>query len=396
VRHATSVTPRWLCTSWLCAKWLCAVSGLLLFAPLNLAAESPRAQDFLVYVGTLGGTAQGIYAYRFNAATGAATFLGLAAETPNPSFLVVSHNQHVLYTVNELADAQGSGRVSAFRIDPEGKLALIDSVPSGGANPCDLTLDPKGTVLLVANCSGGSVALLPIRPDGGLAEPAAVVSHRGSGVDPARQKGPYAHGVALTPDGDFAAVADFGLDRIFLHPLDLRRHTLREGDSFATVVPGGAVRHIAFTPNGRFLYAIDEFDSALTVFRYNHGALRKLETLSALPPGATVKRGGSEIAIDPAGRFLYVSIRGEENKIAVFALDQRTGHPSPIQFASSGGIMPRHFALSPDGSWLAVANQNSDSIVWMRRDAQSGKLTQTVQHSDQVHSPTCIVFVRAR
>jgi 6-phosphogluconolactonase len=368
----------------------------LLFAPLNLAAGNSRAQNFIVYVGTLGGTAQGIYAYRFNAATGAATFLGLAAETPNPSFLVVSHNQHFLYAVNELADAEGSGHVSAFRIDPEGKLALIDSVPSGGANPCDLTLDRKDTALLVANCSGGSVALLPIRQDGGLAAPTTVVRHRGSGVDPVRQKGPYAHGVAITPDGDFAAVADFGLDGIFLHPLDARRQSLGEADSSVIVVPGGAVRHLAFTPNGRFLYAIDEFDSALTVFRYNHGALRKIETLSALPPGATVKRGGSELAVDPTGRFLYVSIRGEENKIAVFALSQRTGHASPIQFASSGGIMPRHFALSPDGSWLAVANQNSDSIVWMRRHAQSGKLTQTVQHSNQVHSPTCIVFVRHR
>ncbi|HZQ44848.1 MAG TPA: lactonase family protein [Acidobacteriaceae bacterium] len=391
MRHANSLTSRWFC-----ARRICAISGLLLLAPLTLAAGSSPARNFLIYVGTLGGSARGIYAYRFNATTGAATFLGLAAQTTSPSFLVAGHTRRVLYAVNEIRDQQGSGRVSAFRIDPEGKLVLIDSVSSGGANPCDLTLDPKGTALLVANCAGGSVALLPIRPDGRVAEPAAVVQHRGSGVDPVRQKGPYAHGVAITPDGDFAAVADFGLDRIFLHPLDVRRQTLREGDSFAGVVPGGAVRHIAFTPNGKFLYAIDEFDSALTVFRYKHGRLSKTESFSALPPGATVKRGGSEIAVDPKGRFLYVSIRGEENKIAVFALDQRTGHPSPMQFASSGGIMPRHFALSPDGSWLAVANQKSDSIVWMRRDTQSGRLTETPQYSEQVPSPTCIVFVRDR
>jgi len=382
VKQANSVTSR----------WLCAIIGLLLFSPLNLAAGDSHAQNFLVFVGTLGSSLRGIYAYRFNAATGAATFLGLAVETPNPSFIAVSPDQHTLYAVNEIPD----GNVSAFRIGPEGKLALIDFVPSGGANPCDLALDRKGTVLLVANCSGGSVALLPIRKDGGLAEPTAVVQHHGSGVDPVRQKGPYAHGVAITPDGDFAAVADYGLDKIFVHPLDVQRQTLREGDSFAGVVLGGAVRHIAFTPNGKFLYAIDEFDSALTVFRYSHGALRKLETLSALLPAATVKRGGSEITVDPSGRYLYVSIRGEENKIAVFAIDRLTGHPSPIQFISSGGIMPRHFALSPDGSWLAVANQNSHSIVWMRRDAQSGKLASNAQQSEQVNSPTCVVFVNAR
>lgn len=387
MRHAHSVTSRWFC-----ASCICAIGALLLFVSLNLAAESPRSQTDLVYVGTMGGSARGIYAFRFNTTTGAGTFLGMAAETQNPSFLVVSHDQRSLYAVNELRD----GKVSAFHIGTDGKLALIDSVPSGGANPCDLTLDRKDTVLLVANCAGGSVALLPIRRDGGLAPPTAVVQHHGSGVDPVRHKGPYAHGVAITPDDDFAAVADFGLDKIFLHPLDVRRHTLSEGDSSASVVPGGAVRHLAFTPNGRFLYAIDELDSALTVFRYNDGKLRKIETLSALPPGATVKRGGSEITVDRSGRFLYVSIRGEENKIAVFALDQHSGHPSPAQFVSSGGIMPRHFALSPDGSWLAVANQNSHSIVWMRRDALSGTLAANAQQSEQVNSPTCIVFVNAR
>lgn len=382
MRHANPVTSR----------WICVISGLLLLAPLNLAVGSTHARNSLLYVGTMGDGARGIYAYRFNSTTGEAAFLGLAAETPSPSFITVSHDRHTLYAANEIPE----GKASAFRIGADGKLALIDSVPSGGANPCDLALDRKDTVLLVANCSGGSVALLPIRKDGRLAEPAAVVQHRGSGVNPVRQKGPYAHGVAITPDGDFAAVADYGLDKIFLHPFDVHRQTLREGDSVTSAVPGGAVRHLAFTPNGRFLYSIDELDSVLTVFRYSHGHLSKIETLSALPPGATMKRGGSEIAVDPRGRFLYVSIRGEENKIAVFALDQRTGHPSPVQFASSDGLMPRHFALSPNGSWLAVANQNSDSIVLMRRDAHSGKLTEPAQHNEQVHSPTCVVFVLDR
>jgi 6-phosphogluconolactonase len=286
--------------------------------------------------------------------------------------------------------------VSAFRVGAEGKLTLIDSVTSGGANPCDLALDRSGVALLVANCAGGSVALLPVRPDGGVNEPAAVVQDQGRGAGPMRQHLPYAHGVAIAPDNHFVAVADFGLDQIFMHPLDASRRTLREETGAASVVPGGAVRHIVFTPNGRFLYAIDEVDSALTVFRYEHGALRKLETVSALPPGATVKRGGSEVAVDRSGRFLYVSIRGDENKIAVYQLDPRTGHPTPIQFVSTEGIMPRHFALSPDGAWLAVANQNSHSIVWMRRDAQSGRLVGNAQASEQVNSPTCIVFVNTR
>jgi 6-phosphogluconolactonase len=220
-----------------------------------------------------------------------------------------------------------------------------------------------------------------------------VVQHQRRGAEPTQKQAPYVHGVAITPDNRFVAAADFGLDKIFMHRFDANRRTLREATTTASVVPGGALRHIVFTPNGRFLYAIDEVDSALTVFQYEQGALRKLETVSALPRGATVKRGGSEVAVDRSGRFLYVSIRGDENNIGVYRLNQRTGHPTPIQFVSTEGIMPRHFALSPDGVWLAVANQNSHSIVWMRRDAQSGRL-RDAQASQQVNSPTCIVFVK--
>ncbi|HEX5285059.1 MAG TPA: lactonase family protein [Bryocella sp.] len=365
--------------------------------PAHLEARNSHKRPLLVFVGTMGVNAQGIYAYRFNPATGQATFLGLAAVTPNPSFLVASRDGRSLYAANEIGiRGREVGRVSAFRVSADGKLTLIDSVASGGANPCDLALDHSGGALLVANCAGGSVALLPVRPDGGLDEPAAVVQHQAHGADPLRQRSPYAHGVAITPDNHFVAVADFGLDQIFLHPFDSSRRILRENTSAAAVVPGGAVRHIVFTPNGSFLYAIDEVDSALTVFRYRDGGLRKLETLSALPRGATTKRGGSELVVDRSGRFLYVSIRGDENKIVVYHLNQRTGHPTPIQFVSTEGIMPRHFALSPDGVWLVVANQNSHSIVWMRRDSQSGRLAANAQRSEQVNSPTCIVLVNPR
>ena len=349
--------------------------------PAHLEARNSHTGPSLVFVGTMGVSAQGIYAYRFNPTTGEATFLGLAAVTPNPSFLVASHDGRFLYAVNEVgARERQGGRVSAFRIAAEGKLTLIDSVASGGANPCDLALDRSGVALLVANCAGGSVALLPVRPDGGLDEPAAVVRASGSGCSTpcgSNVPTPMASPSHLTTISSLWRTSGWIRSScIHLTPAGARCAKMT---SAATVVPGGAVRHIVFTPNGRFLYAIDEVDSALTVFRYEHGALRKLETLSALPPGATVKRGGSEVAVDRSGRFLYVSIRGDENKIAVFQLDQRTGHPTPIQFVSTEGIMPRHFALSPDGAWLAVANQNSHSIVWMRRDAQSGRLTRNAQ-----------------
>jgi 6-phosphogluconolactonase len=53
---------------------------------------------------------KGIYAYRYDSATGAMSELGLAAETSNPSFVAVHPNQRFVYAANE----NPQGTISAF------------------------------------------------------------------------------------------------------------------------------------------------------------------------------------------------------------------------------------------------------------------------------------------
>ena len=379
---------------------LILILTFLTVLPLQGEAGHARGTSYLVYVGTFtNGKSQGIYAYRFDPATGKAYYLGLSAATPNPTFLLASKNERYLYAVNELGNGQGEkgNTVSVFRIDSHtGKLVFINKVSSAGAGPCHLSQDHTAKVLLVANCGSGSLALLPIMPDGSLGEATAVVQHQGSSINPVRQKGPHAHGIAISPDNRFALVADLGLDKIFLHPMNPRNRILSAGHVAASVIPGGGVRHLAFHPNGKFLYAIDELDSSLTVFHYTRGMLQMVETLPALPSGTAPAKGGSELEVDRSGHFLYASIRGEQNSIGVFSIDPRSGRLSPIQFISTEGETPRHFAIDPGGAWLAVANQNSHSIVWLRRNAESGRLQSAHRRSQEVDSPTCVVFVVSR
>ena len=377
-----------------------AATVMLASVPAETASLSASQPGEVLYVGALtSGTSRGIYAYRFDPASGSAVFLGLAAVISNPSFLIASRDGRFLYAVSEGNAAAGKqgNTVSAFRIDSEtSQLVLINKVPSEGIGPCDLAVDRRGRVLLVANCGSGSVALLPILPDGSLGDAAAMVQHHGSSLNPARQKGPHAHGLAVSPDDRFVLAADLGTDQILLHPMNPSRRTLTAGDFQAPVVPGGGVRHIAFDPKGRFLYAIDELDSAITVFRYSRGTLRKIQTLSAMPPGAPPGRGGSEVETDRSGRFLYASVRGDRNIVRVFSIDAQSGRLTPVQSISSEGKMPRHFALDPSQSWLAVANQNSHSIAWLRRDRDSGRLQSGPAPSREVDSPACIAFAAPR
>ena len=61
----------------------------------------------------------------------------------------------------------------------------------------------------------------------------------------------------------------------------------------------------------------------------------------------------------------------------MFAIDQTTGELTEIQRRSVEGDHPREFALSPNGKFLLVANQMSNAIVVMERDAKTGKLGKT-------------------
>src|SRR4029077_4322958 len=79
--------------------------------------------DFIVYAGayTRPNKSKGIYAWRFQAATGKLTPIGLVGETASPSFLAVHPNHKFLYAVNEVSDYKGTkaGSVSSFALDAQ-------------------------------------------------------------------------------------------------------------------------------------------------------------------------------------------------------------------------------------------------------------------------------------
>lgn len=365
--------------------------------PSPVWASSP-ARAYLIFVGTLTGPSSlGIYAYRFYPAGAHIEFLGLAARTPDPTFLAVHPSRKFLYAVNETAgkDRAGGNTVTAFRIDDRtAKLTTLNTVPSGGTGPCHAAVSANGKVLVVTNCGSGSVAAFPIREDGSLANAGAVLQHHGSSLNKQRQKGPHAHGVVITPDNTRAFVADLGLDRIFIYRLNSGSGSIEPADPpTASLSPGGGVRHLALNAGGKFLYALSELDSTITVFRCSHGAVKQIQLISALPHDVPPQIGGSEVELDAKGAFLYTSIRGVQNMIAVFAVDRSNGMLTPVQHISSGGKTPRHFAIDPTNTFLFAANQNSRSIA-IFAIAADGRLRPAYRFLDDVGSPACIVFVK--
>ncbi len=380
------------------------IFGLIcLLAVFLPPAAQALADECLVYVGTYTGQgSEGIYAYRFDPATGDAVPLGLAAKTDRPSFLAAEPKGRFLYAANELETFGGepSGALSVFSIDrASGRLTLLQQIPSGGVEPAYLSLDKTARFLLAANYDvksvrGGNSAVFPIGPDGRLGPRAAFVQEAGSGVDPVRQAGPHHHSIQTTPDNRFVLITDLGLDKLLVFRFDDRTGALTPASpGVVRADPRAGPRHIALAPSGKFVYVVNELSSTVAAFAVDPGpgTFVRTQTISTLPKGFAGTNTAAEIAVDAAGRFLYVSNRGDDS-IAAFRIDGDNGCLTPVERVPAGGRTPRYFAIDPTGRWLFAANQGSDEIRLFKIDPSSGRLAATSRRW-KVVTPVCVLVV---
>ncbi|MCA9116874.1 MAG: lactonase family protein, partial [Planctomycetaceae bacterium] len=315
-------------------------------AQSDSADPSTDSAGELVYFGTYSrGKSEGIYVSRFNPQTGQLGQPRLAAKTQHPSFLALHPAGGLLYAVNEISRMEDkSGLVTAFQIDGKtGLLTELNSAPSAGAHPCHLVVDSAGRNLLVANYTGGNVAVLPLAEDGRLTGDVHPVQHHGSSINPNRQKEPHAHSINLDASGRYAVAADLGIDQLLVYRFNPRQGKLESAGS-ARVKAGGGPRHFTFHPNGRFAYVINELDSTVTAFSWDadSGRLKNLQTVATLPAEFNGRNSTAEIRVHPSGRFLYGSNRGHHS-LAIFRINQQTGELTPAGHHSSGGSTPRNF-----------------------------------------------------
>jgi 6-phosphogluconolactonase len=373
------------------------------------AALMPKAfsasPSHVVYVGTYTGSdnhGEGIYLFDLDPATGALKNRKLAASTTSPSWIALHPNKRFLYAVNE---GDKSGSVTAFAVESgSGSLRQINAVSSHGSAPCHLSFDPSGKFALVANYVSGTIAVLPIKSDGSLGEATDVQTHKGASAAPNgatnAPKGsftvighdaPHAHFIQPDVKGKFILSVDLGQDRIYTYRFDSSAGKLAQQTT--TSIPiGDGPRHLAFHPNGKWIYAITEQASTVIFFHYDQdsGSLTSQQTLSALPEGFAGSSYGSEISMHPNGKWLYVTNRLHDS-IGAYSIgaDGRLTH---IGHVPTLGDYPRHTNIDPSGRYFFVCNQKGDNVTSFRIHPQTGALTSTGDYT-AVGTPACIIFV---
>jgi 6-phosphogluconolactonase len=199
-------------------------------------------------------------------------------------------------------------------------------------------------------------------------------------------------------DGRFVLVTDLGTDQVLVYRLDTSTGQLAPNEQGAAVVtehPGAGPRHFAFAASGRTVYVINELDSTVSVYDYRpeRGELHARQLVSTLlesVDGPAIGNSCAHIAVSSDSRFVYGSNRGHDS-IAIWEVENANGELRPVGHEPTRGKSPRNFTLDPTGSWLLVANQETNTIVPFRRDADSGLLTATGPVT-RTPSPVAILF----
>ena len=307
--------------------------SVVLCSVVGARGQAP-ADGMLVYVGTYtGAKSKGIHAFRFNQSTGALTPVGLVAETPSPSWLVLHPSGQYLYAANEVddVDADKSGGVSAFRIDrATGALTLLNTQPSRGAHPCHLARGSRRHASagrqLHGRHAGGAAAR---NATGRLAVPARSCGTRARASTPGdsrRRTRTPSIWTPATASRSPRTWAPIGSSSTATTP---RSGGLSAGLQPAiAAAPGAGPRHFAFHPGWpvRVCHQRAEFDRhVLWLGRRARGAQDAGDHLHA----AARFRGNNstaEIRVHPGGRFVYGSNRGHDS-IAVYQCRSHKRHP---------------------------------------------------------------------
>jgi len=335
----------------------------------------------------------GIHVYRMDQQTGAWSHIQHVGNLVNPSFLILSRDQRFLYSVHG-----DEAYATAFAVDQStGFLTMLNRAETGGANGVHQAIDPSGRFMVVANYAAGSVAVLPVRADGTLANQTQLIALQGeAGPNRKEQASSHPHHVVFDLSGRFVLVPDKGLDRVFVFRFDAAGGNLSPAETGSVAArAGSAPRHAAFHPERPTAWVINELASSVTTYDWDprHGTLRPVQILPTLPADFTGDNTGAEIAVSPDGRFVYCSNRGHDS-IAIYSANPKTGLLDSVGWVSTQGKSPRFIGLDPSHRFLYASNEQSDTVVTYRVDAASGRLTPTGQVVKNA-SPVTVAFARA-
>ncbi|MCC8145174.1 MAG: lactonase family protein [Bacteroidales bacterium] len=340
---------------------------------------------FLLVSSYSNGKTPGISIYEFSKITGEAAYANDMKGLEDPSFITVSPDNKFVYSAHEIENST----VSSFAFDKKtATLNFMNEEPTKSSDSCFINVNPDQSFLVVANYSG-NISVLPLNDDGTIGPVAQVMDFKEDGSEES-----HIHTVVFSPDNKYLLATDLGKNKIY--QLEILSG---ENKEFLKLIPsktlelekGSGPRHLAFHPNGVYLYCINELSGTVTVFEKREDNWNTIQTLDSDITEGDGDKGGGDIHLTPDGKFLYTSNRLEKDGISIFSVDPSNGKLTRMAYQRTG-IHPRNFILSPDGKFLLCANMESNNIQIFAIDSYTGLLKDTGQTID-VEKPVCLQWI---
>jgi 6-phosphogluconolactonase len=341
------------------------------------------------------GKADGVLTASFDPASGRIGPATSLATARNPSYLATSATGENVYAVQEtvtFGDQRGGGITAYARDLRTGRLTALNARATLGDSPCHVALDRSGRFVLSANygVDAGSVTVHRIESDGRLGDMTDHVEHAGSGPDPVRQANSHAHMIASDPVTGDILVSDLGSDTVFAYALDRDGRLAAKTSANLEAVSGAGPRHLAFHPDGRHLFIVNELDSTVCALRRDDDNFAVTDRVPTRPAGAAGHNLAGAVRVTPSGRHVLVSNRGDDS-LAVFRFDPGASALSLVGITPDVGECPRDFIVTPDGQHVIVVAQNTDHVASYGFDDETGALR--LLHSAVAPTPVCLVLV---
>jgi DNA-binding beta-propeller fold protein YncE len=296
-----------------------------------------------------------------------------------PTNLAIAPGGDIALVANSLEPViQGWGH----RLEPDNKVFLIDlkanppaviGTITVGKQPSGMAISPKGDLALVADRGDGTISVLSIRGRDVLVTDTVPVGAATDSVS----------AVAITPDGKHALAAKAAANKIALLSIDGQKVSYDKHDLPTGIFP----YNVAVTPDGKLALTVDNGNGGSSDGNVDTVSVIDLE---ANPPRVidhvTVGDSPEGLAISPKGNFaVSVEARGSNMPKTAFFY-----HPGGAVTALkidgkkvtnvgdvNVGALPEAVAFSPDGQYVYVGNFiNSD--LWVLR-VEDNKLTDTTQ-----------------
>ncbi len=289
-----------------------------------------------------------------------------AGDKVNP--MALSPDGSLLFAAQRVAPF----KVITYRIDAgSGHLQRLGQAPLADSMAY-LATDRSGRFLLAASYGGALLSVQAIDKDGQVSDKPQVY-----------KTGPFAHSIRTDLSDRFVYAGNLGADKVLQFSQDKQSGALTPiGEGFASTTAKTGPRHIAFSPDGKFLYVVGELSGTVTGYAIDGqtGALKQVSEASGIPASLGLAHGearsaanndlkddptpriwAADIRLSPDGSLLYITER-TTSSVSAFKVDTKDGS---LKFLGNYPVQekqPRNIAFFPNGKWLLVTGEKSQTI----------------------------------